>query len=80
MARYTLKTFYGTKQVERFDHRSADKLQSILSHPRFQMAGQTGPFGEEEQHPNRFEITDSLMYKIFEGNIEDALSFVRTLK
>lgn len=80
MARYTLKTFYGTKQLERFDHRTGDKLRSILEHPRFDRAGQTGPFGEEEQHPTRFEIVDSLMYKLFEGNIEDALAFVRKLK
>lgn len=80
MARYTLKTFYGAKQVERFDHRSTSNLRSILDHPRFHQEGQTGPFGEEEQHPNRFEILDSMMYKIFEGNIEQTEAFVRSLR
>lgn len=80
MARYTLKTYCGAKQLERFEHRSADKLLSILSHPRHDRAGETGPFGEHEDHADKFEIMDSLMEKIFVGNIEDALAFARKLK
>ena len=80
MARYTLKTFYGDREIERFDHRSVDKLRDILDHPRHHRAGQTGPFGEIMKHPDRFEIFDSVMEKLFNGNIGDALNFTRSLK
>jgi hypothetical protein len=80
MAHYSLKTFCGGKQKERFDHRSPDKLHSILTHPRHHRAGETGPFGEIEEHCDRFEIWDSQMEKIFEGNVQDTLKFIRTLK
>jgi len=80
MARYTLKTYCGAKQLERFDHRSADKLVSILSHPRHHRAGQTGPFGEIEEHADKFEIMDSMMEKLFIGNVEEALAFAGKLK
>lgn len=80
MARYTLKSYCGAKQLERFDHRSVDKLQSILSHPRNNRAGDTGPFGEILEHANKFEIYDSQMERIFQGSITDVLNFVSTLK
>jgi len=80
VARYTLKSYCGTKQIERFDHRSAAKLQSILSHPRNNRAGQTGPFGEVLEHANKFEIYDSQMERIFQGNITDAINFANGLK
>ncbi len=80
MARYTLKTFYGDREIERFDHRSVDKLHDILDHPRHHKAGQTGPFGEPMKHPDRFEIFDSLMEKLFNGNIGDAMQFLKGLK
>jgi hypothetical protein len=80
VARYTLKTYCGPKLLERFDHRSVDKLQSILDHPRHFRAGQLGPFGEIEQHADKFEILDTMMEKLFVGNIEEALSFIRGLK
>ena len=80
MSRYTLKTFCGVKELEKFEHRSAQKLQSILSHPRMDRAGQTGPWGEPEDHPDRFEIRDSLREKLFEGNINDVIAFVKGLK
>jgi hypothetical protein len=80
VARYTLKTFYGEREIERFDHRSAQRLQEILDHPRHHRAGQTGPFGEPMKHPDRFEIFDSQMEKLFNGNIGEALQFTRTLR
>ena len=80
MSRYTLKTFCGAKQMERFDHRTASKLESILNHPRHHRVGQTDSYNDIEDHANRFEIRDSMMEKIFEGNIEDALRFARTLR
>ena len=79
MARYTLKSFCGAKQIERFDHRSVDKLRSILSHPRNNRAGQTGPFGGILEHADKFEIYDSQMERIFQGNIVDTLSFINGL-
>jgi len=79
MARYTLKTFYGMEQLECFTHRSEIKLRSILSHSRYDRAGQTGPFGEIIKHPDRFEIFDSLMEKIFRGNIKETEVFIRSL-
>ena len=80
MARYTLKSYCGSKQLERFDHRSVDKLRSILSHPRNNRAGQTGPFGEILEHADKFEIYDSQMERIFQGNLTDALNCVGGLK
>ena len=80
MARYILKTLYNSKHLERFDHRTPEKLLSILTHPRFDRADQTGPFGEEIQNPNKFEIFDSMQEKLFEGRIKDALVFVKSLK
>jgi len=80
MSRYTLKTYYGAKLLERFDHRSGEKLRSILSHPRHHRAGQHGPWGEIEEHADRFEIYDSLMEKLFEGQIHDTEDFVRKLR
>ena len=80
MATYTLKTFCGTHDIERFDHRRSYKLRSVLENPRYHHAGETGPFGEIENHPDRFEIFDSQMEKIFNGNVNDALNFIRTLR
>jgi hypothetical protein len=80
MARYTLKVFYGTELIERFDHRNKPKLRSILEQSRYHMAGQTGPFGEVIKHPDNFEILDSGMEKIHKGNIKETLLFIGTLK
>ncbi len=80
MARYTLKSFYGIKQLERFDHRSPEKLKSILEHPKHHRAGETGPWDEILENADRFEICDSMMEKIFDGNVSDALVFVRGLR
>ena len=80
MSRYTLKTFYGTKQLERFDHRTSIKLRSILDHPRHHCANETNAWGEPLGNADRFEIYDSHMVRVFDGNISDALQFVRTLR
>lgn len=80
MARYTLKTFYGTEQIERFDHRSVDKLKSILSHPRHDRAGAPGRFGAIAKNPDRFEIFDSLMEKLHNGNLAETFLFIKTIK
>ena len=80
MARYTLKSYCGAKQLERFDHRSVDKLRSILSHPRNNRAGETGPFGEILEHADKFEIYDSQMERIFQGDINDTLHLIGGLK
>lgn len=80
MSRYTLKTYCGAKQLERFDHRNAYKLRSILSHPRNNRAGETGPFGEILDHANKFEIYDSQMERIFQGNLSDTLKYIDKLK
>lgn len=80
MARYTLKSFCGANVVERFEHRSASALRGVLQHPRFHRAGETGPFGEVMNHPDRFEIFDNQMERISNANIEDTLKFLGTLK
>lgn len=80
MSRYTLRSFCGIKQIEMFEHRAPNKLKVILDHPRHFQAGQTGPWGEPEIHADRFEIYDSLRFKIFEGNINETLNFVKKLK
>jgi len=80
VARYTLRTYCGGKQLERFDHRTPERLQSILEHPRHHRAGTTGPFGEDEKHADKFEIIDSHQEKLFLGNIDDAIRFAKGLK
>lgn len=80
MPLYTLKTYYGDKLLEQFDHRAASKIRSILDHPRHHRAGQTGPWGEVIEHPDRFEIFDTVREKLFDGNIADALYFTGTLR
>jgi hypothetical protein len=77
MSRYTLKTFINQKQTERYDHRSGHHLHRILSHPRFDRA--IGNYEEQLEKPTRFEIYDSLMMKIFDGGLDDALTFVKKL-
>jgi hypothetical protein len=80
MSRYVLKTFYNHKEIERFEHRTKEKLTSILSHPRMNRAGELDPWGNSEPHPNRFEITDAIGFKLFEGNLSQTEAFVRTLR
>lgn len=80
MARYTLKTFAEDRQIERFENRSVASLREILSHPRYYRAGETGPFGEIIAHPDRFEVLDTQMEKISNGNIEETLFALGKLK
>lgn len=80
MARYTLRTYCGGKQLERFDHRSAEKLRGILNHPRHHRAGHIDRFGDLEKHADKFEIMDSTMEKLFEGSIDDAVRFAGALR
>lgn len=80
MARYTLKTFYGTKPVERYEHRSKHKLIDILAQDRMHRAGETDPWGNPTCSVDLFEIFDNNRERIFSGNIADAERFVRTLK
>jgi hypothetical protein len=77
MAKYTLKTFLHNKEVERFDHRSSFHLHRILVHPRFDRT--FGSYDEQCDKPSKFEIRDSLQMKIFEGNLDDAISYLKTL-
>jgi hypothetical protein len=79
MSRYTLKTFCNDKVLEVFEHRSSSKLRGILSHERFHHADKTGPFGEPSVHPDKFIIVDSQRYRLFEGNIADAIAFLKKL-
>lgn len=80
MARFTLKTFAGVRQLERFEHRSAKSLRDILEHPRYYRAGETGPFGEVMNHPDRFEVSDSQMERLSVGTIEETLNFLSKVK
>jgi hypothetical protein len=79
MAQYSLRVLYGNKELEFFVGRSPASLRRILEHPRCHRAGQTGPWGEIEEHPDRFEIFDMVREKLFDGNVQDALNFVNTL-
>jgi hypothetical protein len=80
MARYTLKTFYGSKPVERFDHRKPEKLRSIISHPRFSKLTETDAYGVVDEVPDLFEVYDSYMEKVHSGNLTDTCTFIKTLK
>jgi len=80
MARYTLKTFCGTKQIEIFEHRAPSKISTILSHPRHHQAGVTGPFGELLEHVDRVEILDNQRYRVYQGNVVDCLEFLKKLR
>lgn len=79
MSRFTLKTYCGTKLLEQFDHRSSSKMRDILRQPRHHRSGETGPFGEILQNADKFVILNSQMESIFQGNVSDALSFIKTL-
>lgn len=78
--KYTLKVFFGNEHLESYEHRTKQKLKSILSHTKYDRAGDTGPFGEEERNPDKFEIIDSVREKMHTGNIKETLIFVKTLK
>lgn len=80
MTRYTLKVCYGSEQIERFDHRSPAKLQSILTRSSYYCAGHDGPFGTLVKHPDTFELFNPLMEKIYRGNIKETVAFVKTLR
>jgi hypothetical protein len=80
MSRYTLKTFYGTRQLEVFEHRSPGKIAIILSHPRHHRAGETGPWGETLENVDRVEIADNHRERIFQGSVNDCMKFLKTLK
>jgi hypothetical protein len=80
MANYTLKVCYGTETLEQFNKRSVEKLRSILSHPKYDRASETGPFGEPRKHPDTFEIFNVVMEKLHKGNIKETLFFIGTLK
>lgn len=77
MARYTLKVMFGDRQIERYDRRSPYHLLKVLARPDYHRAGETGPFGEIQNNPDHFEVFDSRMEKVFNGNIDEAISFVR---
>jgi hypothetical protein len=78
--RYTLKTFCGTKLIECFEQRSAVSLKRLLEHPRFYRAGETGPWGEVQYNPDRFEVSDSLREKLSDDNIDNTLTFLKKLR
>jgi len=78
MAKYTLKTFCGSNELERFENRNPSKLISVLIHPRFDRSKQD-PY-DLEKHADRFEIYDSHRFKLFSGRIDDAIAFVDRLK
>ena len=80
MAGYTLRTFCGHKLIERFEHRTPSRIKSILNHPRHHEAGKIGPWGDPIHSPDRFEIVDSQNYKIFDGNVSEAINFVKGLR
>lgn len=80
MARYTLKTFYRTKLVERYEHRSKHKLVDILAQDKMHRAGETDPCGNLTGAVDLFEIFDNNQTRIFSGNIADAESFAKKLK
>jgi len=80
MARYTLKVCYGTEVLELFTRRQKRMLVEILSHEKYDKAGETGPFGEPQKNPDRFEILNTQMEKIHVGNIKETLFFVDNLR
>ena len=80
MSRYTLKTFYGTKLLEGFEHRNVAKLRSVLEHPRHHRNGQPKVWDDTTEYANRFELYDSHLENIFAGNVNDALAFLKTLR
>ena len=80
MSRYTLVTYCGTKELEKFNHRSPGKLVGILAMAKHHKAGETGPFGESMNYADNFKIYNSQMESIFAGNVTDALSVARKLR
>jgi hypothetical protein len=80
MAQYTLRVFYGEELIERYEHRTPAKLRSILSHSKYNCAGQHGPFGEELKNPDSFEIVDNAREKLHHGNLQETLRFISGLR
>lgn len=77
---YTIKIYYKDNLLERFDNRNAYKLIEILNNPRYHKAGQLGPWGEIEKHPDRFEIYNSYMEKLSSNDIQETLNFLSNLR
>lgn len=76
--KYTLKTYFGDIQLERYDRKSISGIQQILENPQFRKPS-VGPFGEVLKHTNKFEIYDVFMTHIFTGNLVEAIAFMHEL-
>lgn len=76
--KYTLKSYYNSKLIERFENRSVPHLRAILCRPSNHQSGIT-PFGDQIDRPNKFDIYNAHMEKLFSGTVDDAMSFLNSL-
>lgn len=80
MTRYILKTFYGNKLVETYGKRSAAAIRELLKREEFHNPGAMNAWREPLGTVDRFEIYDNRMDKVFDGNIEEAINFVSSIR
>jgi hypothetical protein len=80
MARYDLRTFCKGSQLEIYESRSSSKLRELLGHPRFHKAGYTGKYDAPERNADAFEIRDSHREIIFQGDVDEAMLFLKRLR
>lgn len=78
--RYTLRTFCGNLPKESFSNRSPAHIRNILLEDRHHHPYETGPLGEQLTNVNRVEVLNNQNKKIFDGNVKEALSFIKTIK
>ena len=80
MSKYTLKTFYSSKQLEVFESRTPGKLRHLLMDERMNQGGAVDGWGVPLETPNRFELYDSLRRRVFDGTIDEVKQFVSKLR
>ena len=80
MSRYTLRSSYGNKELERYEKRRPETLSSLLSHPRFHKPAYKETYDGPEISADTFEIFDSQLEPLFKGRVDEAIAFLKTLR
>jgi hypothetical protein len=74
MPRYTLKTYYNDKQLEVYEHRSIQRIRSIISHPKIADQEFKDGWGNPVEHVNKIVLLDPHRTKVFEGSVHEAIA------
>jgi molybdopterin-guanine dinucleotide biosynthesis protein A len=79
MSRYTLITYHNYNVLEKFANRNSEKIKGILQYQSTHVGPAETPFGEPLTYVNRIELLDNHREKIFNGSLDEALTFSNTL-